>query len=73
MCWCSLSFLEKSRNSAMMAMVPLYIMIHSQVAVLLPAGAAHPMCFNILEKTARTLYKYSKSVQTFNDCCIHFP
>ena len=33
-----------------MAMVPLYMMVHSQVAVLLPVGGeAHPMCFNTLE------------------------
>ena len=66
MCYCNLSFLAKNRDSAMMAMGPLYMIVHSQVAVLLPVGAAHPMYFNILEKTARTLHTHFKSLQTFN-------
>ena len=50
----------------MMAMVPLYIMVHSQVAVLLPIGAAHPLCFNLLENTVRTIYTHFESSQTFD-------
>ena len=62
----NISFLTKNRDSATMAMVPLYMMVYSQVAVLLPVDAAHPMCFNILEKTARTIHTHSKSLKTFN-------
>ena len=42
-------FLAKNRHSAMMAMVPLlYIMVHSQVAALLPVGDARAMHSNIM-------------------------
>ena len=53
-------------NPAAMATVPLCMIVHSQVAVLPPVGAAHPMCFNILEKTARTIPTHTQSFQTFN-------
>ena len=44
MCRCNQqAFLAKNRNSAMMVMVPLYMMGYSQVAVLLVVGAARPM------------------------------
>ena len=39
----------------MLGMVPLYIMVHSQVAVLRPVGAARLICLNILGKRARTI------------------
>ena len=42
-CCCNLSFLAKNRDSATMAMVPLSMMVHSQVAVLLPGGEARAM------------------------------
>ena len=41
LCCCNLSFHAKNRDSATMAMVPLCMMVHSQVAVLLPGGEAH--------------------------------
>ena len=40
---CCISFLAKNRDSAMMAMVPLCMMVHPQVAVLLPGGEARAM------------------------------
>ena len=36
----SFTFLAKNRDLTMMAMVPRYLMVHSQVAVLLAVGAA---------------------------------
>ena len=43
LCCCNLSFLAKNRDSTTMAMVPLCMMVHSQVAVLLPGGEARAM------------------------------
>ena len=43
LCCCNLSFLAKNRDLATMAMVPLCMMVHSQVAVLLPSGEARAM------------------------------
>ena len=53
MCRCNLAFLAKNRNSAIMVMVPQYMMVQSQVAVLLPVGAVRSMCLNIHEMGKR--------------------
>ena len=59
LCCCNLSFLAKNRDSATMAMiatmaiaivmVPLCIMVHSQVAVLLTVGEARAMYLGIFK------------------------
>ena len=45
----NLSFLAKHRDSDIVAMVSLYMMVHSQVAVLLPVGEARAMPSSILK------------------------
>ena len=54
----NVSFFAKNIDSATMAMVPLCMMVHSQVAVLLPVGEARAMCFE-----NRRLGKYTHAVQ----------
>ena len=49
LCCCNLSFLAKNRDSVTMAMVPLCMMVHSQVAVLLPVCEARAMYLSILK------------------------
>ena len=46
---CNLSFLAKNRDSATMAMVPLYMMGPFHVAVLLPVGEARAIYLSILK------------------------
>ena len=59
------SFFAKYRDSATMAMIPLCMIVHSQVAVLLPVGEARAMHLCILktngQKNAHTPFK---SLQT---------
>ena len=49
LCYCNLSFLAKNGDSATMAMFLLCMMVHSQVAVLLPVGEARAMYLSILK------------------------
>ena len=49
LCCCNLSFFAKDRDSATKAMVPLSMMVHSQLAVLLPVGEARVMHLCILK------------------------
>ena len=49
LCCCNLSFLAKKRDSAKMAIVHLYMMVHFQVAVLLPVGEARAKHSSILK------------------------
>ena len=49
LCCCNLSFFAKYRDSATMAMIPLCMIVHSQVAVLLPVGEARAMHLCIFE------------------------
>ena len=44
-CLRNLSFLSKNRDSAMMAMILLFMIVHSQVAVLVPVGTARSYVF----------------------------
>ena len=38
--------------------MPLYMTVHSHVAMLLPVGAARPICLNILGKKPRTIHAF---------------
>ena len=49
LCCCNLSFFAKYRDSATMAMIPICMIVHSQVAVLLPVGEARAMHLCILK------------------------
>ena len=49
MCYCGLMLLAKNRDSATMAMVPPFMMVHFQAAVLLPVGETHAIHSSLLK------------------------